>query len=98
MNSSKEDLEKSIEEIDEYNKSVNSPSYWTSGKQTLLVKNFSKSKIGLIVVGSLGILFSIIVLIIMGSSGNIDASNIFSLIPVLLFSVLFFIKGIKISK
>ncbi|MDD7794812.1 hypothetical protein [Clostridium sp. 'White wine YQ'] len=98
MNSNKEDLEKMIEEIDEFNKSVNSPSYWTTGKQTLPIKNFGKSKMGLIVVGSLGILFSIIILIIMGSSGNIDASNVFSLIPVLLFSVLFFIKGIKISK
>ncbi|WP_238882052.1 hypothetical protein [Clostridium sp. YIM B02551] len=98
MNSSKEDLEKSIKEIEEYNRNVNSPSYWTSGKQTLLVKNFSKSKVGLIVVGSLGILFSIFILISIGLSGSIDASNVFSLIPILTFSVLFLVKGVKISK
>lgn len=98
MKESNNDFSKTINDIEEFNKKVNTPEYLTSGKQTLLVKNLGKSKLGLLVLGILGILFSMISFITSLQNNTFDIFEIFKTLFIFLISSLFLFKGINLYK
>lgn len=98
MKESNNDFSKTINDIEEFNKKVNTPEYLTSGKQTLLVKNLGKSKLGLLLLGILGILFSMISFITLLQNNTFDIFEIFKTLSIFLISSLFLFKGINLYK
>lgn len=98
MKESNNNLSKTINDIDEFNKKVNTPEYFTSGKQTLLTKNLGKSKLGLCTLGILGIIFSIVSMISPLQNNSFDILEIFKTLFIFLISSLFLFKGINLYK
>jgi|GEM_PF-2854225 len=98
MKESNNNFSKTINDIEEFNKKVNTPEYVTSGKQTLLVKNLGKSKLGLLVLGILGIIFSMISFITLLQNNTFDILEIFKTLFIFLISSLFLFKGINLYK
>lgn len=98
MKKTTNDFSKTINDIEEFNKKVNTPEYLTSGKQTLLVKNLGKSKLGLLVLGILGIIFSMISFITLLQNNTFDILEIFKTLFIFIISSLFLFRGIHIYK
>ncbi|WP_315107856.1 hypothetical protein [Clostridium intestinale] len=98
MKESNNDFLKTINDIEEFNKKVNTPEYFTSGKQTLLVKNLGKSKLGLLLLGILGIIFSMISFITLLQNNTFDIFETFKTLFIFLISSLFLFKGINLYK
>ena len=98
MKESNNEFSKTIKDIEEFNKKVNTPEYLTSGKQTLLVKNLGKSKLGLLVLGILGIIFSMVSFITSLQNNTFDILEIFKTLFIFIISSLFLFRGIRLYK
>lgn len=98
MKKTTNDFSKTINDIEEFNKKVNTPEYLTSGKQTLLVKNLGKSKLGLLVLGILGIIFSMISFITSLQNNTFDIFETLKTLFIFVISSLFLFRGIQVYK
>lgn len=96
MKNSKNPLENSIDEIKDYNHSINTPGYFIRNNRNLIIKNLSKSKLGLVFLGLIGFIYSFI-LLVLNFSILVSFIEVIKVMAVLIISILLLIKGVKLG-